>query len=234
MTLPVQSRFSFLPCLEGGQIENHHRRPTIVIADDHKLVAEACRNVLEPEFNVVAVVPDGRALLQTAAELGPDVVIVDISMPELNGLDASEEVKQKNRSIKLVYLTMSLSPDVAAEAFRRGTSGYVVKQSDAEELLIAVRRVLGGESYMSAHVTQDTVEFLLRSGAYQEDKHISSRQREVLQMLAEGRSMKEIAYILHIRYNAMDSPLMAEAGTSPAQVMRGRQAQPGRSSQPPP
>jgi DNA-binding NarL/FixJ family response regulator len=180
-------------------MENRHRAK-ILIADDHRLVAEACKNLLEPEFEVVAMVTDGRALLQAAAELRPDVVILDISMPQLNGLDAGEQIKQKNRSTKLIYLTMALGPDVAAEAFRRGASGYVLKQCNAEELTIAVRRVLRGESYLSPLITKDTVEFLLRSGAsYQEEKHISGRQSEVLQLLAEGKSMKEIAYILQLK-----------------------------------
>ena len=146
------------------------------------------------------MVPNGRALLQAVEELRPDVVITDISMPELNGLDAGEQIKQKNRSIKLVYLTVSLDPDLAAEAFRRGASAYVLKQCEAEELRIAVRRVLSGASYLSPLVTRETVEFRLRSGArYQRDKQISSRRREVLLMLAEGNTLKEIAYTLHIK-----------------------------------
>jgi DNA-binding NarL/FixJ family response regulator len=180
-------------------MENRHRA-RILIADDHKLVAEACKNLLEPEFDVVAMVTDGRALLQAAADLHPDVIILDISMPQLNGLDAGEQIKQKSRATKLIFLTMALGPDVAAEAFRRGASGYVLKQCSAEELTIAIRRVLRGESYLSPLITKDTVEFLLRSGAaYQEEKHISGRQSEVLQLLAEGKSMKEIAYILQLK-----------------------------------
>lgn len=171
-----------------------------MIADDHKLVAEACRNLLEPEFNVVGMVTDGRELLKVEQELRPDVVIVDIAMPQLNGLDAGELIKQRNRSVKLIYMTMSLAADVAAEAFRRGASAYVVKQCSAEELITALRRVMRGESYLSPLVTKDTVEYLLRSGAvYQEEKHISSRQSEVLQLLAEGKSMKEVAYILQLK-----------------------------------
>jgi DNA-binding NarL/FixJ family response regulator len=127
-------------------------------------------------------------------------VIVDIAMPQLNGLDAGELIKQRNRSVKLIYMTMSLAADVAAEAFRRGASAYVVKQCSAEELITALRRVMRGESYLSPLVTKDTVEYLLRSGAvYQEEKHISSRQSEVLQLLAEGKSMKEVAYILQLK-----------------------------------
>ena len=180
-------------------MENRHRA-RVLIADDHKLVAEACKGLLEPEFDVVGTVSDGRELLQAAAELRPDVVILDISMPQLNGLDAGEQIKQKSRGTKLIFLTMMLGPDVAAEAFRRGASGYVLKHCNAEELVVAVRRVLKGESYLSPAITKDTVEYLLRSGAvYKEQKHISGRQSEVLQLLAEGKSMKEIAFILNLK-----------------------------------
>ncbi len=180
-------------------MESRHR-PKILIADDHVLIAEACKNLLEPEYEVVGVVSDGRALLQATAELKPDVVILDIAMPQLNGLDAGEQLKQKHRSVKLVYLTMNMGADVAAEAFRRGASGYVLKHCSADELIVAVRRVLRGESYLSPLITKDTVDFLLRSGAvYSEQKHISGRQSEVLQLLAEGKSMKEIAYILQLK-----------------------------------
>jgi DNA-binding NarL/FixJ family response regulator len=185
-----------------------------VIADDHILFAEACKNLLEPEFEVVGIVPDGRALMQAVSELRPDLVLLDISMPELNGLDAGEQIKQKNRAVKLVYITQTIAPDVAAEAFRRGASGYLIKHCTADELAIAVRGVLRGESYLSPLVTKDTVQYLLRSGAvYENEKHISGRQREVLQLFAEGKSMKEIAYILGLKpgtvafhkYKMMDS-----------------------------
>ncbi len=180
-------------------MDNRHR-PKLLIADDHTLLAEACRNLLEPEFEVVGIVSDGRALLKAAAELKPDLVIVDIAMPQLNGLDAGEQVKQKNHSVKLIYLTMNVRPDVAAEAFRRGASGYVLKHCTVDELIVAVRRVLRGESYLSPLITKDTVDFLLRTGAtYNEEKRISGRQSEVLQLLAEGKSMKEIAYILQLK-----------------------------------
>jgi DNA-binding NarL/FixJ family response regulator len=180
-------------------MEDRHRT-RVLIADDHRLVAEACRNLLEPEFSVIGTVSDGRELLKAEAELRPDVVILDISMPGLNGLDAGELIKQRSRSVKLVYVTMSLAADVAAEAFRRGASGYVLKQSSADELLTALRRVMRGHSYLSPLITKDTVEYLLRSGAvYQQEKHITTRQCEVLQLLAEGKSMKEVAYILQLK-----------------------------------
>ncbi len=172
----------------------------LLIADDHTLLAEACKGLLEPEFDVVGIVNNGRALLQMGLEVKPDVIILDVAMPQLNGLDAGEQIKRLIPSVKLVFLTMNLEPEVAAEAFRRGASGYVVKNSSAEELVAAIRRVLKGESYLSPTITKDTVRFLLKSGkTYDEEKPITSRQREVLQLLAEGLSMKEIASVLNLK-----------------------------------
>lgn len=192
----------------------YRHRARLLIADDHTLVAEACKNLLEPEFQVVAMVKNGRELLERTKELKPDLVIMDIGMPQLNGLDAGEQLKQLLPSCKIVYLTMNMAPDVAAEAFRRGASGYVVKSSTAEELIIAVRRALRSESYLSPSITKDTVEFLLRSGqSLAEEKRLTRRQNEILQLLAEGMSMKEIAGILNVKpgtvafhkYNLMQS-----------------------------
>jgi DNA-binding NarL/FixJ family response regulator len=180
-------------------MESRHRS-RLLIADDHILVAEACKKFLEPEFEVVGIVGNGRALLRMVSELRPDVVILDIGMPQLNGLDAGEQIKHLNPSIKIVYLTMNTAPDVAAEAFRRGASGYVVKSSAAEELVTAIRRALRSESYLSPMITKDTVDFLLRSGhSYSDEKRITQRQSEVLQLLAEGMSMKEIANVLDLK-----------------------------------
>jgi len=176
------------------------RRARLVIADDHTLLAEACKDLLEPEFEIVGIVNNGRDLLKMAGELNPDVVVVDVAMPQLNGLDAGEEIKRLIPSVKLIFLTMNLDPEVAAEAFRRGASGYVVKNSAAEELINAIRRVLKGESYLSTLITKDTVRFLMANGkAYGEEKQITARQREVLQLFAEGLSMKEIANVLHLK-----------------------------------
>ena len=171
-----------------------------MIADDHTLLAEACKDLLEPEFEIAGIVNNGRDLLKMAGELKPDVVVVDVAMPQLNGLDAGEEIKRLIPSVKLIFLTMNLDPEVAAEAFRRGASGYVVKNSAAEELINAIRRVLKGESYLSTLITKDTVRFLMANGkAYGEEKQITARQREVLQLFAEGLSMKEIANVLHLK-----------------------------------
>jgi DNA-binding NarL/FixJ family response regulator len=175
-------------------------RARLVIADDHTLLAEACARLLEPEFEVVAVVNNGRALLEAGARLRPEVAVVDIAMPELNGLDAGQQLKALVPSIKLVFLTVTLDPQIAAEAFRRGASAYVVKNSAASELITAIREALKGKSYLSPLITEDTVKFLLRSGkSYEGERRITTRQREVLQLLAEGMSMKQIAFTLNLK-----------------------------------
>jgi DNA-binding NarL/FixJ family response regulator len=176
------------------------RRPRILIADDHILIAEAYKGLLEPEFQVVGIVRDGRELLERLDELQPDVVLLDISMPLLNGLDAGEQIKRLRRQTKIIYVTAATSPDVAAEAFRRGASGYVLKHGEAEEMRTAVRRVIRGESFVSILLDKDTLGKYLRVGAeYRAKKRLSPRQREILQLLAEGRSMKEVAYIMGIK-----------------------------------
>jgi len=140
-------------------MENRHR-PRLLIADDHTLMAEACKNLLEPEFQVLAIVSNGRELVKVAAELKPDAVVLDIAMPQLNGLCAAEELKHQLPSCKLIFMTMNMAPDVAAEAFRRGANAYVVKSSTATELVTAIRRALRSESYISPAITKDTVDFL--------------------------------------------------------------------------
>jgi len=164
------------------------------------LVAEACKKLLENEYEVVATVNDGRALVRAAVELKPHLIIVDVAMPLLNGLDAGQQVKEFLPSVKLVYLTMNHDADLAAEAFRRGASGYLVKTCAASELAIAVREVLKGKSYLSPMIAKDTVNFLLRQDKelIEEEDRLTERQREVLQLLAEGKCMKEVADVLNI------------------------------------
>jgi DNA-binding NarL/FixJ family response regulator len=172
----------------------------ILIADDHQLLADACRSLLEPEFQVVGVVTDGRRLITAAAELKPDIIILDIYMPHLNGLDAGAQVKQKMPGIKLVFLTMTMAADVAAEAFRRGASAYVLKHSAGDELLLAMRKVNQGASYLSPLIAKETVTYLLNQGEkLGEEKQITKRQSEILQLLAEGMSMKEVANVIDIK-----------------------------------
>ena len=172
----------------------------ILIADDHQLMADACKNLLEPEFLVVGIVTDGRHLADAVAEFKPDIILLDIYMPRLNGLDAGEQAKKKNPRLKLMFLTMTLAEDVAAEAFRRGASGYVLKQSAGAELLLAVRKVNRGESYLSPLIAKETVTFLLNKGEqFTEEKRITRRQSEILQLLAEGLSMKQIADVIDVK-----------------------------------
>jgi DNA-binding NarL/FixJ family response regulator len=174
--------------------------PRILIADDHTLVAEACKKLLEGEFDVVATVSDGRALVRAAAELKPHLIIVDVAMPLLNGLDAGQQVKEFLPAVKLVYLTMNHDADLVAEAFRRGASGYLLKTCAASELAIAVRVVLKGKSYLSPMIAKDTVDFLLWQDKelIDEEDRLTERQREVLQLLAEGKCMKEVGSVLNI------------------------------------
>lgn len=174
-------------------------RARLLIADDHVLLAEACKSLLEPEFEVVGIVANGRALLDAASDLNPHIVILDIGMPQLNGLDAGQQLKQTMPTVKLVYLTMSVEAEVAAEAFRRGASGYVLKSSGAEELTAAIRHVLKGESYLSPSITKGTVRQLLKDTQSYQEKRVTVRQSEVLQLLAEGKSMKEIAGVLNLK-----------------------------------
>jgi DNA-binding NarL/FixJ family response regulator len=181
-------------------MERKSSKARLLIADDHKLLAEACKSILEPEFEVVGIVTDGRSMVSAAATLKPDVIILDISMPQLNGLDGAEQIKHKQPYIKLVFLTMNLGADVAAEAFRRGASGYVLKQSAAEELVVAIRKVMQGASYLSPLIARETVTFLLnqRNSATKENR-ITKRQSEILQLLSEGMSMKEVASVLDVK-----------------------------------
>jgi DNA-binding NarL/FixJ family response regulator len=175
-------------------------RSRILIADDHKLVAELCQNLLEPEFDVIGVVNDGRALLRAASELKPDVIIVDIAMPVLNGLDAAEQVRKMLPAVKVLFITMNTDADVAAEGFRRGGSGYLLKTCAASQMMTAVRDVLQGKTYLSPSLSRDTVGFLRRQDEklVEEGKRLTERQREVLQLLAEGKVMKEVGGILNM------------------------------------
>jgi DNA-binding NarL/FixJ family response regulator len=180
-------------------------RPRIMIADDHAFVADACKKLLEPEYDVVATVGDGRALVRIAATLKPQVIIIDIGMPLLNGLDAGHQIKQILRSVKLVFLTMNTDPVLAAEAFRRGASAYLLKTCAASELAVAIREVLKGMSYLSPAIAKETVDFLLRQDKefVDEGQRLTERQREVLQLLTEGKSMKEVAFALNVTTNTV-------------------------------
>jgi DNA-binding NarL/FixJ family response regulator len=171
-------------------------RPRILMADDHLMLLEAFKALLEPDFEVVGTVTDGRALLEEFSRLHPDVVLLDVAMPLLNGLDAGRQLKAQRRSVKLIYLTMNPDPDLAGEALRLGASGYVLKSSAAQELKQAIHEALRGRSYITPLITRDVVGSLIQQRTPRNE--LTTRQREVLQLLAEGKSMKEVAAILDL------------------------------------
>jgi DNA-binding NarL/FixJ family response regulator len=156
-------------------------RARILIADDHNLVAELCKTLLEPEFDVLATVSDGHALLRAAVELKPDVIVLDIAIPFLNGLDAGRQVKEALHAVKLVYLTMNTDPELAVEAFHRGASGYLLKTCAASEMVLAVREVLRGKTYL-ASTLKEKVDYLRweRKEIVEDANRLTERQREVL------------------------------------------------------
>jgi DNA-binding NarL/FixJ family response regulator len=174
--------------------------PRILIADDHTLVAELCKRLLAAEFDVVGIVSDGRALVRAAFTLKPDVILVDIAMPLLNGLDATQQIKESLPLIKVIFLTMNSDLDLAAEAFRRGASGYLLKTCAASEIALAVREVLRGKTYLSRSLCKDDVNVRRwqEKKVVEETHRLTQRQREVLQLIAEGKLMKEISDILHM------------------------------------
>jgi DNA-binding NarL/FixJ family response regulator len=170
----------------------------VLLADDHALLLGAFEKLLSGECDIVGQVSDGRALVEAAERLKPDLIVLDVSMPLLNGLDAGRQIKQKLRSVKLVFVTMNEDPDIAAEAFRAGASAYLLKRSAPSELLTAIREVMLGRSYVTPLVTEGLVGSLLQVEAQKSPHGLTVRQREVLQLLAEGKSMKEVAGILNL------------------------------------
>jgi len=173
-------------------------RPRILLADDHTLVVEGFRKLLEPEFEIVGVAPDGRALLATTLREKPDVIILDIGMPLVSGIDAGRELKRLVPRTKLIVLTMNEDPDIAREALRHWASAYLVKKSAGTELIRAVREVLKGKSYVTPRLAQRLMDEFVRDPRVGRTKELTPRQREVLHLLAEGRTMKETADLLHL------------------------------------
>ena len=176
------------------------QRPRVLIADDHTLVAELCKRLLETEYDVVGIVGNGRKLVRAAADLKPDVIVVDIAMPILNGLDAGQQIKEFLPGVKLVYLTMNPDAEVAAEALRRGAAGYLLKTCASTELALAVRHALRGKTYISRALSKEAVDCLRweHKTLVEKEERLTERQREVLQLLAEGKVMKEVGAILNL------------------------------------
>jgi DNA-binding NarL/FixJ family response regulator len=171
----------------------------VILADDHKLILDALKKLIEPEFQVVGTFGDGHQLVEGAPELKPHVIVLDVGMPTMNGISAGQRLRQAMPNVKLIYLTMNQDPDLAAEAFRLGAKGYLLKSSAGSELVDALRTVIRGGSYVTPLMTEDVLgSFVNHFKNLKSTNHLTLRQKEVLQLLAEGRSMKEAAYILNV------------------------------------
>ncbi len=180
-------------------------RPTILLADDHKMFAQGLQGLLEDEFELVGTVSNGQDLVDTARELEPRVIIVDVSMPVLNGFDAVRQLKKDGNSAKIIFLTMHADTSLLAEAFRCGGSGYVLKQSAGEELISAIWQVLAGHEYVTPLLAKETSISNTKSYEPGQTLRLTPRQREVLQLIIEGCTMKEIALRLGISTRTAES-----------------------------
>ncbi|MGA3117355.1 MAG: response regulator transcription factor [Syntrophobacteraceae bacterium] len=181
-------------------------RPRVLIADDHKIVVEGLKKMLQHDFDIAGTVEDGRELITSVEKHHPDVIIADVSMPMLNGIDAVRQIKKVHKTIKVVFLTMQLDVAYAVSAFKVGASGYVLKHSAPDELVTAINEALKGRTYVTPLIAGKLLQ------AYEEGSHtqtdtarsLTPRQREVLQLLAEGYSAKEIATILNISLKTVE------------------------------
>jgi two-component system, NarL family, response regulator NreC len=171
------------------------RRATVLLADDHAIVTDGLISLLKERFDVVGAVANGNHLVSEAIRLRPDVIVADISMPELSGLEALRQLRAKHFAPRVIFLTMYADAHLAVEAVRGGASGYVLKHSAGEELLTAIEQVLKGHTYLTPVVVRDVVAGL---GVPDDRVELTSRQREVLRLIVEGRRMKEIAEILKL------------------------------------
>jgi DNA-binding NarL/FixJ family response regulator len=173
-------------------------RSRILIADDHAVIADAFTKLLSTEFEVIATVHDGRSLISAAERLRPDVILVDIGMPLLNGLEAAQQIKQSLPEVKVIYITVNHDEDLIAEAFRRGASGYLPKTATASELIGAIHLALNGDLYMSPSLRSNANGSTQSVPGGSTGPDLTQRQIEVLQLLAEGKSMKEVAAVLDL------------------------------------
>ena len=174
-------------------------RPRIFLADDHSLLLEAFSKLLEEKYDVVGTATDGRKMLSMVSKLKPDVVLIDIAMPNMNGFDAGEKLKNILPEIKLIFLTVNEDPDMVTEAFRIGANGYLLKNSAASELFLAIDTVLSSKNYVTPKITQGMINsFIKHPGGHKVHGDLTIRQREVLQLLAEGHTMKKVAESLFI------------------------------------
>jgi DNA-binding NarL/FixJ family response regulator len=191
----------------GSEALRYMPRPRVLLADDHAVVAQGLESLLKDTFELVAIVHDGRSLVEAAEKLRPDVVVTDISMPLLNGLDAIRQIRERRPNTKVVVLTMHPETQLAVDAFRAGASGYMLKVSPAEELITAIQQVAQGRAYVTTLLSKDLITLLLEAGkeARTGDSPLTARQREVLQLIAEGRTMKEVASVLNISPRTVES-----------------------------
>jgi DNA-binding NarL/FixJ family response regulator len=189
------------------------KRSRVLLADDHQMLLDALKELLEPTYEVVGLATDGRAVLKAAEKLRPDIIVLDIAMPQLNGLDAGRQLKQSMPSVKLIYMTMNEDPYLVGEAFRAGASAYLLKQAAGLELNRAIEAVLKGGSFVTPSVAKGLDDISMRDPKSREiAPQPTARQREVIQLLAEGRTMKEVAKLLYItprtvaahKYTAME------------------------------
>lgn len=174
------------------------KQARVLIADDHQIVAEGLRSLLEADFNLVGIVTDGRALLEAAKTLQPDVIVVDISMPLINGIEATRHLRSAQIEAKIVVLTMYPDVTYAVRAFEAGALGYVLKHAASAELKMAIREALQGHVYISPRLAKAVVEASKARGVHHTGDPLTARQREVLQLVAEGYSARKIAVLLHI------------------------------------
>jgi DNA-binding NarL/FixJ family response regulator len=183
-------------------------RPRVLIADDHSIILAGLRKLVEEQCEVVGTVEDGRTLLVAAQRLCPDIILLDIAMPLLNGLDAARQLVKLVPQSKLIFLTMQSSPTYATEAFKAGASGYLLKRSAVTELPQAIQSVIKGQHYITPVMTKDVLQSVLKpSGSSQTTTKIArltSRQREVLQLLAEGKGNKDIASLLNLSVRTVE------------------------------
>ena len=174
---------------------------TVLLAEDHTIVAQGLEALLKDKFKLLGTVQDGRALVEATGRLNPDVIVTDISMPLLNGLDAVRQIKSQRPQTRAVVLTMHTEPQLAVQAFRAGATGYLLKLSPGEELVSAIEEVSRGRVYLSPLISKDLISVMIeaaKGGPAAGSSTLTPRQREVLQLIAEGRTMKEIASILRI------------------------------------
>lgn len=183
------------------------KKPRLLMADDHSIMLAGLRKLVEGTCEVVGAVEDGRALVEAAERLRPELILLDISMPLLNGMDAARQIKKSVPEAKLIFLTMHASPVFAIEALQAGASGYLLKQSAASELPHAIDTVLKGQTYLTPTITKPVLDSMVCQNQGELKKtlmQLTPRQREVLQLLAEGKSPKDIAVLLNVSVKTVD------------------------------